>query len=59
MFYLRRLEAHYLIQGSLLNHPFDYSQAFDKALKNVIASIPNRPAKETADEVVRLTFYLR
>jgi hypothetical protein len=37
---------------SLLTTPFDYSQAFDRALKDVVKSLPNRPSKETADEVV-------
>lgn len=36
----------------LLTSPFDYSQAFDKALKEVIKTLPNRPARETADDVV-------
>ncbi|KAJ5219171.1 DNA replication licensing factor mcm3 [Penicillium cinerascens] len=35
----------------LLTSPFDYSQAFDRALKDVVKSLPNRPSKETADEV--------
>ena len=33
----------------LLVHPFDYSQAFDRALKNIVATIPN-VTKEQADE---------
>ena len=39
--------------GRLLQTPFDYSQAFDQALKNTIAAIPNRPAKEASADVVR------
>ncbi|OBT66115.1 hypothetical protein VE03_05105 [Pseudogymnoascus sp. 23342-1-I1] len=33
----------------LLNQPFDFSQAFDKALKNVVATMPS-VTKEQADE---------
>lgn len=36
----------------LLTSPFDYSQAFDQALKNVIKTLGNRPEKEKSDEVV-------
>lgn len=36
----------------LLTSPFEYSQAFDRALKEVIKTLPNRPARETADDVV-------
>lgn len=39
---------------SLLNLPFDYSEAFDRALKEVVATLPNRPAKETGEDVVGL-----
>lgn len=37
---------------SLLNTPFDYSLAFDRALKNIVIALPNRPPHETADDVV-------
>lgn len=37
---------------SLLNQPFDFSQAFDRALKNIIKTLPNRPAHESADDTV-------
>lgn len=37
---------------SLLTSPFDWTQAFDRALKDVIKTLPNRPSSETADEVV-------
>ena len=36
----------------LLQTPFDFSQAFDQALKNFIVALPNRPTKESSDEVV-------
>ena len=39
---------------SLLMSPFEYTEAFNKALKNVIKTLPNRPARETAEDVVRL-----
>ncbi|KAL1970691.1 hypothetical protein VTN77DRAFT_4335 [Rasamsonia byssochlamydoides] len=39
------------LADGLLNSPFDYTQAFDKALKEVIKTLPNRPARETADDV--------
>lgn len=38
---------------SLLNIPFDFSQAFDRALKNIVNTLPNRPAHETAEDTVR------
>lgn len=37
---------------SLLTSPFDYSEAFDRALKDVVKTLPMRPAKELGDEVV-------
>lgn len=39
--------------GRLLQAPFDYSQAFDLALKHTVVAIPNRPAREAAEDVVR------
>ncbi|MCJ1260962.1 MCM DNA helicase complex subunit [Lobaria immixta] len=36
----------------LLQSPFDYSQAFDQALKNTVVAIPNRPAKEAGEDVM-------
>ena len=38
---------------SLLQAPSDFTQAFDQALKNTVVAIPNRPAKEAGDDVVR------
>ncbi|KAJ5746519.1 DNA replication licensing factor mcm3 [Penicillium odoratum] len=35
----------------LLTSPFDYSEAFNRALKEVVKTLPGRPAKETSDEV--------
>ena len=37
---------------SLLMSPFEYTEAFNKALKNVIKTLPNRPARETAEDLV-------
>ncbi|GAD92736.1 DNA replication licensing factor mcm3 [Paecilomyces variotii No. 5] len=39
------------LADGLLTSPFEYSQAFDNALKEVIKTLPNRPARETADDV--------
>ncbi|PNS15659.1 hypothetical protein CAC42_4111 [Sphaceloma murrayae] len=36
----------------LLNQPFDFSQAFDRALKNVVNTIPDRPSHETAEDTM-------
>ena len=40
------------LADGLLQAPFDYSQAFDQALKNIIVALPNRPARESSDDVV-------
>ena len=39
--------------SSLLQTPFDFSQAFDYALKNIVGALPNRPAKESSEDIVR------
>ncbi|OBT51629.1 hypothetical protein VE04_08113 [Pseudogymnoascus sp. 24MN13] len=36
----------------LLNQPFDFSQAFDKALKNVVATMPNITKKQADEETM-------
>jgi hypothetical protein len=36
----------------LLTSPFEWSQAFDRALKDVVKTLPSRPSSESADEVV-------
>ena len=41
------------LADGLLQAPFDYSQAFDQALKNTIVALPNRPARESSEDVVR------
>ena len=40
------------LADNLLHSPFEYTDAFDSALKNVIGTIPNRSAKELADDTV-------
>ena len=40
------------LADGLLNTPFDFSQAFDRALKNIVNTLGNRPAFETAEETV-------
>ncbi|PWY82946.1 MCM-domain-containing protein [Aspergillus heteromorphus CBS 117.55] len=35
----------------LLTSPYEYTEAFEKALKEIIKTLPNRPSKDTADEV--------
>ncbi|KAK4990970.1 MCM DNA helicase complex subunit [Elasticomyces elasticus] len=52
-----RAHSRELAQG-ILNQPFDYSQAFDRALKNVINTLGNRPAHETAEDVVYYCAYI-
>lgn len=37
----------------LLQAPFDFSLAFNEALKRIIVALPNRPAKESSDDAVR------
>lgn len=36
----------------LLQAPFDFSQAFNEALKKIIDALPNRPAKESSEDSV-------
>lgn len=40
------------LADGLLQAPFDFSRAFDQALKNTIVALPNRPAREASDDVV-------
>lgn len=40
------------LADGLLYQPFDFSLCFDEALKRVVATLPNRTAKETAEETV-------
>ena len=45
-------------KNSLLQTPFDYSQAFDRALRNVIVSLPNRPSAESSEKVMYYCGYV-
>ena len=38
---------------SLLHSPFDYAQAFDHALKEIIVALPGRPSIESAENAVK------
>jgi DNA replication licensing factor MCM3 len=40
-----------LAEGLLL-HPFDFAQAFDQALKNIVAAIPNATPKQTSEDTM-------
>lgn len=40
------------LSNGLLQAPFDFSMAFNRALKEVIVALPNRPAREAADDVM-------
>ena len=42
----------------LLNSPFDYTAAFDRALKNIVGTLPNRPPREAEDNVVYYCAYI-
>jgi hypothetical protein len=44
---------------SLLAAPFDFSQAFDQALKRIVVALPNRPAKEADDDAVGSSILLK
>ncbi|KAK5175593.1 MCM DNA helicase complex subunit [Saxophila tyrrhenica] len=46
------------LADGLLNTPFDYSQAFDRALKNIVNTLGNRPAHETAEETLYYCAYV-
>ncbi|KAL8720752.1 MAG: hypothetical protein Q9225_002418 [Loekoesia sp. 1 TL-2023] len=40
------------LAAGLLHTPFDYSQAFDQALKNVVTALPNRPRIESSPDAM-------
>ncbi|KAF2151814.1 DNA replication licensing factor mcm3 [Myriangium duriaei CBS 260.36] len=46
------------LADGLLSAPFDFSQAFDRALKNIVKTIPDRPSHETAEETVYYCAYI-
>ena len=41
------------LADGLLSQPFEFSLAFNEALKNVVKALPGRPRAESADDVVR------
>jgi len=46
------------IADGLLNEPFDFTEAFDTALKSVVATFTDRPKAETGDDVVYYCAYI-
>ncbi|KAL9595489.1 MAG: hypothetical protein Q9219_006418 [cf. Caloplaca sp. 3 TL-2023] len=40
------------LADGLLKTPFEFSQAFDQALKNVVVALPNRPQKESSPDTM-------
>ncbi|KAK3117113.1 MCM DNA helicase complex subunit [Teratosphaeriaceae sp. CCFEE 6253] len=46
------------LADGLLNQPFDFAQAFDRALKDVVRTLGNRPAHETAEETMYYCAYI-
>ncbi|KAI9754824.1 MAG: MCM DNA helicase complex subunit [Lichina confinis] len=36
----------------ILRSPFDFAPAFDRALKDIVTTLPNRPANETAEDTM-------
>ncbi|KAF2279186.1 DNA replication licensing factor MCM3 [Westerdykella ornata] len=46
------------LADGLLNQPFDFTEAFDRALKEVVKTFPDRPKSETADDVVYYCAYI-
>ncbi|MCJ1245713.1 MCM DNA helicase complex subunit [Trapelia coarctata] len=45
------------LADGLLEAPFDFSQAFNEALKRLVVAIPNRPAKESSDDAIYYCAY--
>ncbi|KAF2024114.1 DNA replication licensing factor MCM3 [Setomelanomma holmii] len=46
------------LANGLLNEPFDFVQAFDRALKDVVGTFTDRPKSETAEDVVYYCAYI-
>ena len=46
------------LADGLLNQPFDFSQAFDRALKDIVGTLGNRPAFETDEETMYYCAYI-
>jgi DNA replication licensing factor MCM3 len=47
-----------LTHHRLLNEPFDFTEAFDRALKAVIKTFPDRPKHESSEDVVYYCAYI-
>ncbi|KAL1305278.1 hypothetical protein AAFC00_002186 [Neodothiora populina] len=45
------------LADGILNNPFDFSQAFDRALKNIVNTLGNRPAHETDEDAMYYCAY--
>lgn len=46
------------LADGLLNEPFDFVEAFDRALKDVVATFPDRPKTETASDAAYYCAYI-
>jgi DNA replication licensing factor MCM3 len=46
------------LADGLLNEPFDFVEAFDRALKDVVRTFTDRPRAETAEDVVYYCAYI-
>ncbi|KAF2747870.1 DNA replication licensing factor MCM3 [Sporormia fimetaria CBS 119925] len=46
------------LADGLLDQPFDFVDAFNRALKNVVKTFPDRPKTETAEDVVYYCAYI-
>lgn len=46
------------LADGLLNEPFDFVEAFDRALKDIVRTVPDRPKSETGDDVMFYCSYV-
>ncbi|KAI4666938.1 uncharacterized protein J4E88_010359 [Alternaria novae-zelandiae] len=46
------------LADGLLNSPFEFTEAFDRALKDVVRTFTDRPKSETSDDVVYYCAYI-
>ncbi|EOA87695.1 MCM DNA helicase complex subunit [Exserohilum turcicum] len=46
------------LADGLLNQPFEFAEAFDRALKDVVRTFTDRPKSETAEDVVYYCAYI-
>ena len=54
----RLIATSLLILGSLLNDPFDFVDAFNHALRDVVTTFPDRPKSESSADVVYYCAYI-